>query len=214
MRVALYARVSTADQVTIPHQLDQLRELAAARGWTIAAELAETAGGTSKARPARDQVLQLARRRRIDAVLVWKLDRWGRSLAELAVSLDDLVSLGVAFVSLTEALDLTTPGGRAMAGMLSVFAQFERDTMRERIKAGIANARRRGTRSGKAIGRPATAAARAAEVWDLRRSPEHPSPGRIAQQLGLSRTSVLRILHGGGDEPCSASWPASRRRPS
>src|ERR1022692_5330076 len=95
-----------------------------------------------------------ARRREIDVVLVWRLDLWGRSLADLVVTLKELAQLGVGFVSLTEALDLTTPMGRAMAGLLSVFAEFEHEILRERIRAGIAAARLNGRR----FGRPLTAA--------------------------------------------------------
>ena len=95
----------------------------------------------------------MARRREIDAILVWKLDRFGRSLADLITSLNELQELGVVFVSMTEALDFSTPSGRAMAGMLSTFAEFERDMISERVKAGIANAREKS----KPHGRPKTA---------------------------------------------------------
>jgi len=89
--------------------------------------------------------MQAARRRELDAILVWRLDRWGRSLADLVLTLKELPDLGVGFVSLTEALDLTTPTGRALAGLLAVFAEFEREILRERVKAGIAHAQRRTT---------------------------------------------------------------------
>jgi DNA invertase Pin-like site-specific DNA recombinase len=187
----LYARVSTADQVTTAEQLRQLRRYAADRGWEVVAAVEETRSG-AKARPGRDELVKLARRRQVDAVAVWKMDRWGRSLADLVVTLDELATLGVAFVSLTEAIDLTTAPGRALAGMLAVFAQFERDLIRERIHAGIANARARGTRSGKPIGRPATAAARADEVRALAR--RRLSIRAIGKRLGISRDSVRRIL--------------------
>ena len=87
------------------------------------------------------QLLDAARRREIDVVLVWRLDRWGRSVADLLSTLQELEHLGVGFVSLTEALDLTTPAGRAMAGLLAVFAEFEREILRERVRAGLAHAR-------------------------------------------------------------------------
>jgi DNA invertase Pin-like site-specific DNA recombinase len=97
--------------------------------------------------------MQAARRRDVDAVLVWRLDRWGRSVADLLLTLQELNQLGVGFVSLTEVLDLTTPTGRAMAGLLAVFAEFEREILRERVRAGIAHARRHG----KTHGRPPAA---------------------------------------------------------
>ena len=95
-----------------------------------------------------------ARRREIDVIVVWRLDRWGRSVADLMATLGELTELGVGFVSLTEALDLTTPTGRAMAGMLAIFAEFEREILRERVRAGIAQARKQG----RPHGRPRTAA--------------------------------------------------------
>ena len=88
----------------------------------------------------REKLMVAARRREIDVVLVWRLDRWGRSLADLVVTLKELAELSVGFVSLTEALDLTTPTGRAMAGLLSVFAELEHEILRERIRAGIVEA--------------------------------------------------------------------------
>ena len=102
----------------------------------------------------REKLLEAARRREIDVVLVWRLDRWGRSVTDLLATLQELEHLGVGFVSLTEALDLTTPAGRAMAGLLAVFAEFEREILRERTRAGLAHARQ----NGKRLGRPATAA--------------------------------------------------------
>jgi DNA invertase Pin-like site-specific DNA recombinase len=102
-----------------------MREYAARRGWAITFQIKEVDSGAVE-RELREQLLAAARRREIDVVLVWRLDRWGRSLVDLVVTLKELASLGVGFVSLTEALDLTTPTGRAMAGWLSVFAEFER----------------------------------------------------------------------------------------
>ena len=101
-------------------------------------------------REAREKLLEAARRREIDVVLVWRLDRWGRSVTDLLATLQELEHLGVGFVSLTEALDLTTPAGRAMAGLLAVFAEFEREILRERIRAGLAHARLNGKQSGPA----------------------------------------------------------------
>jgi DNA invertase Pin-like site-specific DNA recombinase len=186
-RVGLYARVSTHDQQTIPLQIRALREYAAKRGWTIAMQVNEVGSGTSQ-RQQREKLLQAARRREIDAVLVWRLDRWGRSVADLLATLQELEHLGVGFVSLTEALDLTTPAGRAMAGLLAVFAQFERDILRERVRAGLAHARQ----NGKKLGRPITAALHADHVRQLHRAGI--SKSEIARRLAIGRTSVRRIL--------------------
>ena len=116
------------------------------------------------------------------------MDRWGRSVTDLLTTLQELEHLGVGFVSLTEALDLTTPAGRAMAGLLAVFAAFEREILQERTKAGLAHARE----IGKRLGRPATAAAHAAEIRNLHRAGV--SKSEIARRLKIGRTSARRIL--------------------
>src|SRR5579863_7853003 len=136
-RVGLYARVSTNDQQTLAMQNRAMREYAARRGWTIVMQVREVNSGAAK-REAREKVLEAARRREIDLVLVWRLDRWGRSVTDLLATLQELEHLGVGFVSLTEALDLTTPAGRAMAGLLGIFAEFEREILRDRTRAGLA----------------------------------------------------------------------------
>lgn len=186
-RVGLYARVSSNDQQTIPLQTRALREYAARRGWTIAMQVKEVGSGASQ-RQQREKLLEAARRREIDVVLVWRLDRWGRSVADLLATLQELEHLGVGFVSLTEALDLTTPAGRAMAGLLAVFAQFERDILRERVRAGLAHARQ----NGKKLGRPFTAVLHAGQVRKLYRAGV--SKSEIARRLTIGRTSVRRIL--------------------
>ena len=120
-RVGLYAHVSTQDQQTIPMQTHALRQYATRRGWRIALKVKEIGSGASQ-RERREQLLEAARRREIDVVLVWRLDGWGQWVTDLLATLQELEHLGVGFVSLTEALDLTTPAGRAMAGLLAVFA--------------------------------------------------------------------------------------------
>jgi putative DNA-invertase from lambdoid prophage Rac len=122
-RAGLYARVSTNDQQTLPMQNRVMREYAGRRGWTITLQVREVGSSAAK-REAREKLLQAARRREIDLVLVWRLDRWGRSVTDLLATLQELEHLGVGFVSLTEALDLTTPAGRAMAGLLAIFADY------------------------------------------------------------------------------------------
>ena len=187
LRAGLYARVSTNDQQTLPMQLRALREYAARRGWSVFSQVKEVGSGASQ-RLMREKLIEAARRREIDVVLVWRLDRWGRSVADLLATLQELQHLGVGFVSLTEALDLTTPAGRAMAGLLAVFAEFEREILRERVRAGLAHARQ----SGKRLGRPVTAALHTDQVRKLFRSGL--SKSQIARQLKIGRTSVRRIL--------------------
>jgi putative DNA-invertase from lambdoid prophage Rac len=186
-RAGLYARVSTNDQQTIPLQVRALREYVVRRGWTIALQVKEVGSGASE-RQLREKLLEAARRREIDVVLVWRLDRWGRSVADLLATLQELQHLGVGFVSLTEALDLTTPAGRAMAGLLAVFAEFERDILRERVRAGLAHARQ----NGKRLGRPITAGLHAKHVRKLHQAGV--SQAEIARRLQIGRTSVRRIL--------------------
>jgi putative DNA-invertase from lambdoid prophage Rac len=186
-RAGLYARVSTNDQQTIPLQIRALREYAVRRGWTIALQVRDVGSGAVR-RQAREQLMEAARRREIDVVLVWRLDRWGRSVTDLLATLQELEHLGVGFISLTEALDLTTPAGRAMAGLLAIFAEFEREILRERTRAGLAQARQ----NGKRLGRPITAGLKAAEIRKLHRAGV--AKAEIARRLKIGRTSVRRIL--------------------
>ncbi len=187
MRAGLYARVSTQDQQTLPLQTRAMRQYAVRRGWAVAVEIKEVGSGASQ-RERREKLLEAARRREINVVLVWRLDRWGRSVTDLVATLQELEHLGIGFVSLTEALDLTTPSGRAMAGMLAVFAEFEREILRERVRAGLAQARQ----NGQLLGRPVTAALHADQVRKLYRACI--SKAEIARRLKIGRTSVRRIL--------------------
>ena len=131
--------------------------------------------------------MRAARRRELDAIVVWRLDRWGRSLADLVSTLHELHELGVGFISLSEALDFTTPTGRAMAGMLAVFAEFERGILRERVKVGLPRP---------ADGVPDMDGRRR---WPIREAvrqlaADGLSKSAIARQLGIGRTSVRRLL--------------------
>jgi putative DNA-invertase from lambdoid prophage Rac len=186
-RAGLYARVSTTDQQTLPMQNRALREYAVLRGWTVAMQVREVGSGAVE-RKAREQLMEAARRREIDVVLVWRLDRWGRSVTDLLTTLQELEHLGVGFVSLTEALDLTTPAGRAMAGLLTIFAEFEREILRERTRAGLVQARL----NGKQLGRPISAGQHATEIRRLHRAGI--AKAEIARRLEIGRTSVRRIL--------------------
>ena len=190
MRIALYARVSTTDQQTLPLQIEAMRSYVKNRGWEIAAQVEDVGSGASD-RPKREALLKTARRREIDGILVWRLDRWGRSLADLVISIKELSELGVGFISLTEALDFTPPTGRAMAGLLAVFAEFERDILRDRVKAGIAQARQKGKRHG----RPKSASLKTEEILELKRQGQNLS--QIARKLKVGRTSVRRALNCG-----------------
>jgi len=187
MRAALYARVSTHDQQTLEMQVNAMRSYIKDRGWKVAKQIKDVGSGV-KERPGRELLLEAARRREVDVIVAWRLDRWGRSLPDLVVTLREVADLGVGFVSLTEALDLTTSTGRAMAGMVAVFAEFEREILRDRVRAGIAQARRKG----RPHGRPRTASLKAADVHRLKA--DRLSHSEIARRLGIGRTSVRRIL--------------------
>lgn len=178
-------------------QLAELRQYCAARGWDVYGEYLDTISGTKSSRPGRNRLMKDARTRRIDAILVWKLDRWGRSLADTVITLQELASAGVRFICTTQGLDTdnSNPMGRAMLGMLQVFAQFERDMINERVNAGVKRyqidhaAGRAQSKSGKnlPIGRPKSVF-RVDEA--LRMRGEGLSWRKIAKALGVPEATV------------------------
>ena len=149
MKAAIYARVSTFDQEP-ENQLRELRRYVEARGWTAVEHVDKGISGAKDRRPALDALLKDARRRRFDAVVVWRLDRLGRNLRHLIVLLEELQALGIAFVSLNEGIDATTPAGKLQMHILGAIAEFERARIAERVKAGL----QRGRAQGKRLGRP------------------------------------------------------------
>jgi len=152
MRAAIYARVSTTDQ-TCDLQLRELRQYIAARGWEATGEYVDTGwSGAAAARPELDRLLTDARIRRFDVVLVWKLDRWGRSVAASVKSIQELASLGVRFIAMTQNIDTddSNPMSRFLLHILAAFAELERELIRERVTAGVRAAKARG----KQVGRP------------------------------------------------------------
>jgi len=149
-RVAVYSRVSTNHGQDPELQLRELREYAASRGLTIIQEYTDVGfSGSKDSRPALNQLMADASRRKFDAVLVWKLDRFGRSLRHLVNALAELEALGLTFVSLRDNLDLSTPSGRLMFQIIGAMAEFERSLIQERVKAGLRNARAKGKRLGR-----------------------------------------------------------------
>lgn len=189
MKTALYARVSTSDKGQDPQmQLRELREYCERRDWTITSEYVDVGvSGSKDSRPELNKLMTDAKQRRFDAVLVWKLDRFGRSLKHLVSALSEFEALGVSFVSLRDSFDLTTPAGRLMFNMVASFAEFERDLIRERVKAGIANRRAKGFRVG-----------RKPVVLDTGRLATLRSEGltirEIAAQMDCSRSLVHKTL--------------------
>ena len=185
MRVALYARVSTTDKgQDSGMQLRELREYIARRGWIVVCEYVDNGvSGSKDSRPQLDRMMSDAKRRKFDVVAVWRFDRFGRSLKHLVNALAEFESLGIAFVSLMDAIDLTTPQGRLMFGIVSSMAEFERSMIQQRVKSGMANAASKGVR----IGRP-TVAVDTAQITHLRNSGA--SVRTIAKSLGLSVGTV------------------------
>ncbi|VVB63105.1 Uncharacterised protein [uncultured archaeon] len=185
-RLALYARVSTDDQ-RADLQLDALRQYAQARGLEVAREYVDHESGAKESRPALNEMLADARRGRISAVAVWKIDRLGRSVAHLLTVLTELQSLGVAFVSLQEAIDTGTPAGRMVFTFLGAVAEFERAIIAERVKAGMQAAKNRGRHCGRPRARVDLPLARKlrSEGKPLR---------QVAALAGVSLATLSRVL--------------------
>jgi len=151
VRVAIYARVSTTNGQSPEMQLLNLREYASRRGWEVFAEYVDSGiSGAKESRPELNRLMADAHRRHFDLVLCWKVDRFGRSLKHLVNALADLDSYGIAFVSLRDNLDLSTPSGRLMFQIIGAMAEFERSLIQERVRAGLRNAKLKG----KILGRP------------------------------------------------------------
>jgi len=146
-RVSIYARVSTTEQDTST-QVNTLLKYAADRQLEVVEVVEEQASGAKKNRPQLEHLMNLARKRKIDAVLVWKLDRFGRSVSHLVQLLEELRELDVTFISYSDNIDLSTSQGRLQANILSSMAEFERDLISERVKAGMAAAKERGKQIG------------------------------------------------------------------
>jgi DNA invertase Pin-like site-specific DNA recombinase len=184
---AIYARVSTLDQ-NAEMQLCELREYASRRGWVITNEYIDRGiSGSRESRPELNRLMRDAQQRSFDTVLVWKVDRFGRSLRHLVNALADLGALGVAFVSLRDNLDLTTPSGRLMFAVIGAMAEFERSLIQERVRAGIAHAKAQGQK----LGRPL-------RVLDgnelLRMRAEGASLRQIATQLNAGYGTIRKRL--------------------
>jgi DNA invertase Pin-like site-specific DNA recombinase len=188
VRVALYARVSTLHNQDPEMQLTELREYADRRGWQISDEYTDQGiSGSKESRPALNRLMADAHRRKTDAVLVWKIDRFGRSLKHLVNSLAELAARGVAFISLRDNLDLSTPSGRLMFQIIGAMAEFERALIQERVRAGLRNARAKGRR----LGRPRVMVD-GQEIASLRAQGR--SWAQIVSETGLGKGTVQRAF--------------------
>ena len=197
--VGIYARVSTTDKGQDPEmQLRELREYCERRGWKVAGEYVDRGiSGAKESRPELNRLMADAHQRRFEVVLVWKIDRWGRSLKHLVTSLADLDACGIAFVSLRDNLDLGTPSGRLMMQLLGAMAEFERALCQERVKAGLRNARAKGKR----LGRPRVFVS---EDRILMLRGLGLSWRDIAQQLGFGVGTVHRIAQKRSKNVCGS----------
>lgn len=184
-RVGIYVRVSTQDQ-SCELQRRELTQYCQARGWTILRVYEDKASGTTSNRIMLQELLADARARKIDIVVCWKMDRFARSLKDLVGMLQEFTDLGVSFCSLKDAVDLSTSTGRLMIHIIGAFAQFEADLIRERVRAGLSNARRKGQR----LGRPPTI--------DQDRVVRLRSTGmsltQIAEAVGGTKSAVAKTL--------------------
>lgn len=194
MNAALYARVSTLNGHQSPAmQVRELKQYCERRGWKIKGEYIDNGiSGAKNSRPALDQLMAQAHQRRFDAVVVWKFDRFARSVSHLLRALETFDSLGVAFVSLTEQIDTTTPAGKMVFTILGAVAELERSLIGERIKAGLANAKAKGIR----LGRRPLRVWSAADIRNLRRDRRAGmSYDQLAAKHGSSPWSVFYKLN-------------------
>ena len=189
MRAAIYARVSTINNGQDPSvQTREIREYCERRGWQIAGEYVDTGiSGAKDSRPELNKLMADAHRRRFDAVVVWKFDRFARSVSHLLRALENFNALGVGFVSLSEQIDTSTPTGKMVFTVLGAVAELERSLIAERVRAGLRNARAKGTR----LGRPRISVD-ASRVARLRA--EGRTVREIAVALGVSRSLVHKTL--------------------
>jgi len=195
MKVALYARVSTLHNQNPEMQLAELREYGDRRGWQIVGEYVDKGvSGAKESRPELNRLMSDAHRRKFDLIAVWKIDRFGRSLKHLVNALADLDSLGVAFVSLRDSIDLSTPSGRLMFQVIGAMAQFELALTQERVRSGLAAARARGV----TLGRPRSVVD-ASRIIALRASGA--SWREVAERLGIGVGTAVRSFQQAVQKP-------------
>lgn len=194
LRAALYARVST-DRQSTDNQVNELRLAAKRLGWEIVAEFVDSGISGAKGRkerPQLDALLKGVARKEFDLVASWSVDRLGRSLIDLVGLLQELHATGVDLYLHQQGVNTTTPAGKALFGMMGVFAEFERGMIQERVRAGMARAKIQGTRSGNAIGRPAVSGQVEEQILALRA--QGLGMIRIAKQAGCGVSVVQRVL--------------------
>jgi DNA invertase Pin-like site-specific DNA recombinase len=198
-RAVIYVRVSTSNRTSTGDGFEQnpevqevpLRQMISQRGWTLIGVYSDRMSGAKENRPGLNDLMQAARRGEFDAVVVWRFDRFARSIEQLVLALAEFRSLSIDFVSCQEALDTSTPMGKAMFTIIGAMAELERNVIRERVLAGMQYARHHGTKSGNAIGRPKRIFNRG-EVTRLREAGL--SIEKIARDMSLGVGTVVRVL--------------------
>lgn len=185
-RAALYVRVSTTEQST-KAQVSELKAYAENRGWAVKEIYSDKISGAKDNRPALQELMMACRQRKVDVVLVWKFDRFARSLRHLVTALEEFKRLKVDFISATEGVDTTVPSGELVFQIFGAIAQFERALISERVKAGIAEAKR----AGKQLGRPAIKKLSETEIAKIRAARRKGiTLRRLATQFGASLWAV------------------------
>lgn len=195
-RVAIYARVSTSSGQDPEMQIRELKEYCRNRGWKIAGEFVDSGiSGATESRPQLNRLMADANRRRFDAVVVWKFDRFARSVSHLLRSLETFSALGIEFVSLSEQLDSSTPTGKMVFTILGSVAELERSLIGERVKAGLRNAIAKGTK----LGRPPLKELTVGEVQQLRRERQRSrlSFKGLAAKYGVSVWTAFHLCKRG-----------------
>jgi len=187
MKAAIYARVSTDEQTT-ENQILELKKVAERNGWEVEAIYADTISGAKSKRPQLDKLMKTVMRKEIDMVMVWSVDRLGRSLQHLTALLSDIESKGINLYLHQQNIDTSTPSGKMLFQLLGVFAEFERSMIRERVLAGLDRARSQGKR----LGRPPVPPLTVDKIKRLRE--EGLSLRKIAKQVGISTTKVHQLV--------------------
>jgi len=196
MKIAIYARVSTTDQ-TNTIQVRELQEYAARRNWELTDVYQDQMSGAKASRPGINRLMADARLRKFDAVLVWKLDRFGRSLVNCVSAIQELQALGIRFIAVSQGLDTdeSNPASKLLMHILAAVAQFERELIHERVSAGMRAAQAHGTKTGNAIGRPR-------RIFDRDRVLKLRNDGvsieKIANQLGIGVGTAVRVIQADG----------------
>ena len=205
-RAAIYARVSTLNGQNPEMQLAEVRRFCASRGWEMAGEFVDSGvSGSKEHRPALDKLLSLCRRRQVDAVVVYRYDRFARSLRQLVNALEEFRALGIDFVSIHEGVDTTTPNGRLVFGIFASIAEFERELIRDRVRSGLASARAKGV----ALGRPRRTVD-PARIAELRKAGY--SWARISGELSIGEGTARRAAQKPAKNPSKSPATTSGKQ--